>query len=89
MRASSVHKTMTTNQLLQIRNSKTLDFKMYTILNVLIQACMYVYLPDSFTIMIMVNASMMRDGINICYLQKNNEQNNISIVEEDELFLKS
>ena len=50
---------------------------------------MYIYLPDSFTIMIMVNASMMRDGINICYLQKNNKQNNISTVEEDEIFLKS
>ena len=79
---------MTTNQLLQIRNSKPLDFKLYTILHVLIQACMYVYLPDSLTIMIMVNASTMRDGINICYLQKNNKQN-ISTVEEDEIFLKS
>ena len=65
------------------------DFKLYTILHVLIQACMYVYLPDSFTIMKMVNASMMRDCINICYLQKNNKQNNISTVEEDEIFSKS
>ena len=89
MTVSSVHKTMTTNQLLQIRNSKPLDFKIYILLHQLIQARMYIYLPDSFTIMIMVNASMMRDGINICYLQKNNKQNNISTVEEDEIFLKS
>ena len=84
MRVSSDHKTRTTKQLLHIRNRNPL-------LHVLIQACMYVYLPlpDSFTIMIMVNASMMRDGINICYLQKNNKQNNISTVEEDEIFLKS